>query len=204
MNKKFLIAAGLVLTIGAGATLVFKRYLASGDSLPAVTEKDLAKAARLRDADVSLPAQSSLVRAIPISQPLRLAIGSLGLANDTQNREVADLITAGLTGAKGLELVDRQSLDRVLQEIEMNLSGLVRAKDAIRAGKLLRADWFLLGTPMHSKNTNTVIVRIVDARTGIFRDTAALSSDDGAQKLAPQLAAFVRKCRTDVATAKAP
>jgi tetratricopeptide (TPR) repeat protein len=141
---------------------------------------------------------------IPLSRPVRLAIGGLGLANDEQNNQIADLLASDLKGVQGLELIDRLSLDKVLHETELNLSGLVRAKDAIHVGKLLRADWFLLGTAMHGKESNGIVARIVDARTGIFRDTTVASADKASQKLAEELAGFVGKCRTNAASAKTP
>src|SRR5207247_925021 len=120
----------------------------------------------------------------------RLAIGNIGLPDDANNAQVADLLTAELSGAKGLELVDRQSLDKVLRELELNLSGLVRAKDAVRVGKLLRADWFLLGSSTPINGTNSVVARVVDARTGIMLDGVVLARDTQMTLLAPHLASF--------------
>lgn len=139
---------------------------------------------------------------IEASRRLRLAIGSVGLADEQQNRNVSDLVLAQLTGANGLELVERQALDAVLNELQLSASGLVRAKDAVRAGKLLRADWFLLGTSATVNGTNVAVIRIVDARTGVMRDAAMIPNGETAPVLASGLAAFVRQSRQDAADPK--
>lgn len=94
-----------------------------------------------------------------------------------------------------MELVERQSIDRVLSEQEMSLSSLIRAKDAVRVGKLLKADWFLLGTTATAGGTNSTVVRLVDVRTGILRDVGVCPQDKGAPQLARELAGFVRESR---------
>ena len=97
----------------------------------------------------------------------------------------------GYTGAPGLELVDRQSLDVVLHELNMNLSGLVRAGDAVRAGKLLNADWFLLGTGANINGTNFIVVRLVDSHTSIMREAGEFSADGSPSSISSAVATFV-------------
>jgi hypothetical protein len=134
MNKRFVLIACLLAAVGGLAVVLFRWYVSS-DGSAQITEKDIIKARRKLQGSEPLaqPAQAAPVP-VPLSRSVRLAIGSLGFADDSQNRQHADLVTAELTGASGLELVERQSLDKVLRELELNLSGLVRAKDAIRAG----------------------------------------------------------------------
>jgi hypothetical protein len=131
-----------------------------------------------------------------------LAIGGLGLVDDDQNRQLADLVTADLTGVEGFNLVERQSLDSILKEMNLSLSGLVRANDAVRVGKLLKADWFLLGTRAKINGTNSIVVRVVDAHTGIFQDAGAFSANKSPAQLATDIAEFVRQSRQNAAIAK--
>ena len=139
---------------------------------------------------------------IDIKRPVRLAIGSLGFGGNSQNEGIQDLVLAQLTGAPGLELVERQSLERVLGELNLSLSGLVRAKDALRAGKLLKADWFLLGNTVAISGTNSVVLRLVDARTGILRDAGVFSIDRPAMEIAGDIAGFVRESRKNAASSE--
>jgi hypothetical protein len=194
MHKRLLILLS-VLLVGGGLIWLIRWNNGREVRLPAASDKDRARAAaRLNP---NLPKQPEVIASVPIapSRPVRLAIGWLGLPDERQNLQVTDLLTAGLTGTKGLELVDRQSLDKVLAELEMRLSGLVRAKDAVRVGKLLRADWFLLGTETTINGSNAVVVRVVNARTGIMQDTAYFRGQQSPGALAAELAGFVRQCR---------
>ena len=195
MKKRALIIACLLIGGGGLAWLCLNWYSARDASGSAFTEKDLARAAKRLNLD--RPSQPEVVAAAPISpsHPVRLAIGWLGLPDEAANLQVADLLTAELTGAKGLELVERQSLDRVLGELQLNLSGLVRANDAVRVGKLLKAEWFLLGNTAPAGTGKAVIARIVDAQTGVMREVGVFPGDAASPRLAATLADFVRGCR---------
>ena len=195
MNKRFLLALGLLLVVGGATWLAINWYNEREATRPAFSERELSKAiARLHPNSPAEPAVAAPKPLLP-SQNVRLAIGSLGLPDDSQNRQLGDLLTAELSGTKGLELVERQSLDRVLGELQLNLSGLVRARDAVRVGKLLRAEWFLLGTTAPAGAGKAVVARIVDAQTGIMRDVGVFTDDGARAGLATKLAQFVRDCR---------
>lgn len=136
--------------------------------------------------------------AVDRTHPVRLAIGGLGLADDSQNGELADLVLSDLNGVKGFELVDRQSIEHVLQEQDLSLSELVRAKDAIRVGKLLGTDWFLFATTAVAQGTNAAVARLVDARTGVLLNVGVLSHNGGKLQLARSLADFVQESRDNI------
>jgi len=78
----------------------------------------------------------------------------------------------------------------------------VRAKDAVRAGKLLKADWFLLGTEAKINGTNSIVARVVDARTGVMREAGVFPADQPSTELAADLAAFMRQCRQNATSPK--
>ena len=122
----------------------------------------------------------------------RLAIGTLGLSQDNQDEVLADLVANNLSGESGVELVERRELDAVLKEASLSRSGLVRAKDAVRVGALLRADQFLLGGAFRLNGTNNLMVRLVDARTGAIRAISVFGESSKLQPMADVIAAFVR------------
>lgn len=141
-NKKFLVGALALLVVGVTASFVLRWYLNRPASM-VVTEKDV-YAARLRLGHDTRPTQP-VPKPLALDRPVRLAIGSLGFTDEERNRGVADLVLAALTGTSGLDLIERQSLDKILYELNLSLSGLLRAKDAVRVGRLLKADCFLPG-----------------------------------------------------------
>src|SRR5260221_8818744 len=123
---------------------------------------------------------------------VRVALGRLGLTDSGKDGVLTDLVTAELGSASDLELVERNSLDRALKEAELSLSGMTRAKDAIRVGRLLRADWFVLGTSSLQNGTNLLLIRIVDTRASTIRDLAAFINDGKMPELATKIAGFLR------------
>ncbi len=189
MNKKF-IAAAAVLIAGSGlAWFLLNQYLTHEDSLAPWTEKELGKAGRRQKE----PPEAALAPVAP-TNVVRLAIGDFGSANQPAGT-LGDLLTAELSGAKGLELVERQTLAAVLREHELSFSSIVRAKDAMQIGKLVRADWFLLGKPYPMGGTNLMVLRIVDVPTGIMRDITVLPTGDNVARTASAAATFVRQSR---------
>jgi hypothetical protein len=122
--------------------------------------------------------------------PIRLAIGALG-GNAEENKDLADLVAARLASAKPFELVERQELEKALREQALSFSGLVRAKDAVRVGHLARADWFLLGSSAKVNGTNTIFLRIVDARSATIRSVGVFSEAEPLSTRAEDVARFV-------------
>jgi tetratricopeptide (TPR) repeat protein len=202
VSKRFLIGAiiTVLVAVSLGTWLIYWERKSANSLHVTITQADIRESA-VKLGRTNLPTQS-VVTPLDLSQPVRLAIGGLGLADEDQNRQLGELITADLTGAQGFNLVERQSLDAILKEINLNLSGLVRANDAVRVGKLLKADWFVLGTRAKINGTNSIVVRVVDARTGIFQDAGAFPADQSPTQLAADMAGFVRQSRQNAATAK--
>jgi hypothetical protein len=199
MSKRLLFLALFLALGGAAVWGVLRWYAEKQEFLPQHLDRELIQKREELGQGSSNQIPVMIMASIALSQAVRLAIGGLGMADENQNRELSDLVLAELNGAQGLAMVDRQSLDKVLRELTMSVSGLVRARDAVRVGKLLHADWFLLGSAASVSGTNLVVVRIVDARTGIMRDGALFARDADVPKLAAALAGFVRESRNAAA-----
>src|ERR1039458_9954997 len=200
MKKRFVIWT-FVLAAFAGLSMFLWHWRQMPMRDNGVSQIEVIATAKKLGIDTTVPAQT-VAPPLKLSHPVRLAIGSLGLADNNQNQQLGDLVTADLTDAPGFNLVERQSLNAVLRELKLSLDGFVRAKDAVRAGKLLKADWFLLGTEAKINETNCIVVRVVDARTGIMRDAGAFPGEKSPVQLAKDLALFMRQSRQDAASAK--
>jgi hypothetical protein len=192
-RKKLLIIATLCFLATLIAGGLFAWHVLSREP-GAFTEQELAAFAERAHGPTSIPDTAPDV--IEPGRRVRLAIGSLGLP---AQENIADLVLTELSDAKGLEMIERQALERVLSELQMSAAGLVRASDAVRVGKLLRADWFLLGTPAAVNGTNVAVVRVVDARTGVMRDATMIPNGLDGQASASNLTTFVRQARQDAA-----
>lgn len=204
MNKRILLGGLAVLALGVLAFLAVSFFTdPARDKVLELTEQEVVEARQKLMGPTLLPPAEATLAPIGSSRAVRLAIGGLGLGSDDQDRRLGDLVLVGLADAKGLELVERGALDVALRELQLSLSGFVRAQDAVRAGRILRADWFLLGTPAALKGTNYLVVRIVDGRTGVLRETGVFAAEAAPSGLATELGRFVRQCRQNAAEAKA-
>lgn len=123
----------------------------------------------------------------------RLAIGTFGLAPETRDGELADLVAVHLSTEPKFDLVERRELNTALKEAELSASGNVRAKDAVQLGKLIRADEFLLGTSVAIDNTNYLFVRLVDARNGVIRAINVFQDTGSVEALADKMADFASR-----------
>jgi TolB-like protein len=172
--------------------------------MPATSKQQLARDRAALGGQMGLPQKPLATALTPLkmSHSVRLAVGGLGFTNNALNRELGDLVTVNLTGTRGFELVERDSLSRILEEQKLTWSGLVRAKDVVRVGKLLKTEWFLLGTQARIAGADRLVVRVVDARTGIIRDAGVYPADVSQPQLAAMLAGFLREVRENAAQAK--
>lgn len=79
---------------------------------------------------------------------------------------IQGLLLYDLAHSKGLQLVDRTSLDRVLDEQQLQLSDLVENQDkAIKIGQLFKADFLLKGEYIFMGRDVLVTIRLIDVET---------------------------------------
>ena len=106
---------------------------------------------------------------------------------------------ARVASSKGIKLLDRQSIDKTLQEHQLTLAGLVDTDLAIKAGKILTTDLLavLEGSSGEGGGKPLGIV-IFDARTGVRlcdETLAAETTDRWAADIAATVEAAVDKYR---------
>jgi TolB-like protein len=87
--------------------------------------------------------------------------------NPHQGREIAEVIAAMLAGRPGLRIVDRQSLNRVIEEQATNLTGLVQGDQAVRIGQLVGAKLIVTGRSFMLGDKTFVTARIVGVETSL-------------------------------------
>ena len=128
---------------------------------------------------------------------IRIAVGGFVPASGSteaqkQSEIVADLLTVRLSTVEKFETVERQEINAVTRELALGLAQVSKPEDTIRIGALLRTDWLLLSSWLKLDGTNTLVARVVDARTGIIRDLCLLPATDAKpDQLADSIAEFV-------------
>lgn len=105
--------------------------------------------------------------------PRLVVLPTRGLAGASLWPEVfAASLQAGLLRAGRFDIVDRDSLDRVLDEHGLRGSGLVSTNAMVRVGRLLVADYVLSSRMIEREGSVTFACRAVDVGKGQVRWTA--------------------------------
>ena len=61
------------------------------------------------------------------------------------SKGLADMIISDLNGLPGIKIIERESLEKVLQEQALSLTGLTEEGSVAKIGKLLQADQLIYG-----------------------------------------------------------
>ena len=88
-----------------------------------------------------------------------------GFAAKDYGAKVSDLLFAKLVVRPELFLVDRNDLKKTLQELELNLSGVVKAGDATRVGQLTGAKILVSGSVVQVDKKLYLVARIIGTET---------------------------------------
>ncbi len=102
---------------------------------------------------------------------------------DPLRQGLADLMIRQLNGATNLQVVEREQLNWLLGEIDLNQSGRMDPQTAVRIGKLMGAHSVLLGDYMYFNKRLNIGVRLVKVETSEILLTATENGklDDFAQ-----------------------
>ena len=76
-----------------------------------------------------------------------------------------DLITADLSKVKGITVVERENLERIIKEQKLSLEGLVEKKNQIKVGKLVGANVMLAGGFSLSDSKLKINAHLLDVET---------------------------------------
>lgn len=103
----------------------------------------------------------------------KLRLGVLPLEDVTSEakrhklgRVFSDILAVHLSSIEAVELVERQALDKVAEEIKLGLSGAIDPKTAKKMGAMLAADALLSGSVAELGDYFDVSVRIVEVEAG--------------------------------------
>lgn len=123
-----------------------------------------------------------------------LAFGERSKEVAGQGRAVADILFANLAVDPGILLVDREDLDTVLKEQELNISGVVNPSQAVRVGQVVGAKILVTGSVVRANGTQYLIAKIIGTETTrVLGVSVKGNSSDGIDVLAEKLAGEVGK-----------
>lgn len=79
--------------------------------------------------------------------------------------KVSDLLFANLVADPEMYLVDREDLDKILKELELNLSGLVKPTEATQVGQLTGAKILVTGSVIQVDSKLYLVAKIIGTET---------------------------------------
>jgi len=145
---------------------------------------------------MTLPvALCGLVRAAD-AKPVRVAIlpcQALSSETDEMSRTVSALLASAMTKREGVELVEREQLDKALKEQALGVTGLVDADQAAKLGKLLGAKILVSEKTFIADHDVYLSAHVINVETG--RVKAATRSTPLAH---PSVAALCESLADDI------
>jgi TolB-like protein len=103
---------------------------------------------------------------------------------------IAEALTASLANTRRFRVVERTQLDRVLKELELNRTGAVDPATAQAVGRLIGAQYLVLGSYQVFQGQIVINARLLRVETGEILETKKIAgSASGALALPEKLAA---------------
>ena len=110
--------------------------------------------------------------------PRPTSIGFLGFEAEPPLRDaargVSALLQEQLAAAAGIRMADRENLDRILKELELQYSGMTDEKKAVRIGQLANTEKLLLGELRRLGGSMILTVKLLDVASGLVEGVRTL------------------------------
>ena len=172
-----------IITLTLAAVLAISLQTRAAD---AVAAKPVATPAA-----AAAPAEAKVLDPVPTAI---LAFAERGAGVKGYAEKVADLLFAKLSTDPDLWLVDRQELDKVLNEHELSASGMVNPAQAVKIGSLTGAKILITGSVMDVDKEVYLVAKIIGTETTrVLGSSVKGSQRDDLGPLVSQLAAEVAK-----------
>lgn len=118
---------------------------------------------------------------------------------------LAQMLITDLTGTAGLEVVERERLQAILDELELGHEGFADPASAAKVGKLLGARYMVLGGYFQLASTLRIDARVVEVETSRILDSHGVNGSVGEfMGMEAELAEFAKRTLTAGAPAPAP
>lgn len=126
-----------------------------------------------------------------------LAFQERGATVKEMGQKAADIIFAKLSAQPNIMLVERQDLEKILQEAEINISGVVNPQEATKIGQLTGAQVIVTGSVFETEEKLYLVAKVIGTETSrVFADSIDGKMSDMAS-LAEALAGQIARTITD-------
>ncbi len=89
-----------------------------------------------------------------------------------------DLLTVKLMHKPDIELVEREMIDKIMDEYALTLDQLVKPEKAIQLGKIAGADVTIVGKSVKNSKDRFLLVKVINNASGIIKDIAYFQLKD--------------------------
>jgi len=96
----------------------------------------------------------------------RIALLPLNAADKENGDYAYDTLTVMFTNSGKYDMVERAQINQIIQEQNLQLSGMVSDETAVSIGKFLGAQIIIIGDISGSGNTRRLVFRALDVETG--------------------------------------
>lgn len=104
--------------------------------------------------------------------------------NLTKDKEIdwigtgfAETLTTKLINIKSIRVFERNQMAKLLEEIKLNMTGIVDAENAVQAGKFIGVDYMVIGSFQKVNERIMVTARLVDVETGEVEKSASVKGN---------------------------
>ncbi len=101
-----------------------------------------------------------------------------GFNLDYWEKAIPDFLTSELSKSDKIVIVERNKLDKVLEEQALVLSGVLDSSNVQQVGKLLGAQFIIQGTINQTNSKTRIDVNIIKVKTGEVKNEKAIATDE--------------------------
>ena len=139
-----------------------------------------------------------------IGKPKTIAIMDFGNTSGDKKltqwgKEYAELLTLKLSSDDRFRLVERKEINKILEEVELNRSGYVDTKNAIKIGRILGAQVMVLGILLEINSNLRVDIHLVKPESGkILKADVIEGTRDNLKNMEKELTCIISKALIEV------
>ncbi len=93
------------------------------------------------------------------------------------SKGLADMLISDLSGIPDIKIIERESLEKVLQEQALSLTGLTEEGSAVEVGKLLQADQLIYGAYIVNDDVIRIDMKLVAVESGTILHALDVKGD---------------------------
>lgn len=161
-------------------------HFTKGDSLAPPSASDFAK----EYAKIHPELKQEPVSARSFKSPLKVVFSSLGMQDEIQEQRIIDRTAEIITKNKNVQEVNRDSLNRILEDHNLSPAQLSETTNIVKNGQLIPADWLIFGTSQNLSKKDYIVLHIIDTKSGLLQGVTLIDVTNNAPN---QIARFIQE-----------